>query len=58
MGCSYKDTKHAGHILCQYHYVRKGEENGQHMLIHVPMEKQLVDIGTKPLGHTTLDYHT
>ena len=44
------------HILHHYHFVKEGEEKWQHTLVWVPTDKQLADIGTKPLGHITLDY--
>jgi len=56
MGHPYNDTKHTHHILRHCHYVREGEEKGQLAHIWVSTDKQLADIGTKPLGCITLDY--
>jgi hypothetical protein len=37
------------HIEVRYHFLRDNVENGNIDLIHVPTEKQLTDILTKPL---------
>ena len=47
MGKSFKETKHSKHIQRRYHYVREGQINGHHILIWIPKELQLSDIGTK-----------
>jgi hypothetical protein len=41
------------HIEVRYHFLRDNIENGNIDLIHVPTEKQLVDILTKPLDQAT-----
>jgi hypothetical protein len=37
----------------RYHFVRDNAEEGNIDLIHVPTEKQLADILTKPLNQAT-----
>jgi hypothetical protein len=46
----YSRTKH---IKVRYHFLRYNVEKGNIDLIHVPPEKQLVDIVTKPLNQAT-----
>jgi hypothetical protein len=41
------------HIEVRYHFLRDNVEKGNIDLIHVPTEKQLVDILTKPLDQAT-----
>jgi hypothetical protein len=41
------------HIEIRYHFLRDNVEKGNIDLIHVPTEKQLADILTKPLDHAT-----
>jgi hypothetical protein len=41
------------HIDLRYHFLRNNVEKGNIDLIHVPREKQLVDILTKPLDQAT-----
>jgi hypothetical protein len=41
------------HIEVRYHFLRDNVEKGNIDLIHVPTEKQLADILTKPLGQAT-----
>jgi hypothetical protein len=41
------------HIEVRYHFLRDNVENGNIDLIHVPTEKQLTDILTKPLDQAT-----
>jgi plasmid rolling circle replication initiator protein Rep len=40
-------------IKVRYHFPRDNAENGNIDLIHVPTEKQLADILTKPLDQAT-----
>jgi hypothetical protein len=40
-------------IEVRYHFLRENVEKGNIDLIHVPTEKQLVDILTKPLDQAT-----
>ena len=47
MGKFFKETKHSKHIQRRYHYVREGHINGHHILIWIPKELQLSNIGTK-----------
>jgi hypothetical protein len=46
---------HSGtkHIEVRYHFLRDNVEKGKIDLIHVPTEKQLADILTKPLDQAT-----
>jgi hypothetical protein len=46
----YSRTKYIG---VRYHFPRDNVEKGNIDLIHVPTEKQLVDILTKPLDQAT-----
>jgi hypothetical protein len=41
------------HIEVRYHFLRDNVEKGNIDLIHVPAEKQLVNIITKPLDQAT-----
>jgi hypothetical protein len=41
------------HIEVCYHFLRDNVEKGNIELIHVPIEKQIVDILTKPLDQAT-----
>jgi hypothetical protein len=41
------------HIELRYHFLRDNVEKGNIDLIHVPTEKQLADILTKPLDKVT-----
>jgi hypothetical protein len=41
------------HIEVRYHFLRDNVEKGNTDLIHVPTEKQLADILTKPLDQAT-----
>jgi hypothetical protein len=41
------------HIEVRYHFSRDNVEKGNIELIHVPTEKQLADILTKPLDQAT-----
>jgi hypothetical protein len=41
------------HIEARYHFLRENVEKGNINLIHVPTEKQLADILTKPLDQAT-----
>jgi hypothetical protein len=41
------------HIEVRYHFLGDDVEKGNIDLIHVPTEKQLVDILTKPLDQAT-----
>jgi hypothetical protein len=41
------------HIEVRYHFLRDNVEKGNINLIHVPTEKQLADIQTKPLDQAT-----
>jgi hypothetical protein len=41
------------HIEVRYHFLRDNVEKGNIDLIHVPTEKQLTDILTKPLDQAT-----
>jgi hypothetical protein len=41
------------HIEVRYHFLRDNVEKGNIDLIHVPIEKQIVDILTKPLDQAT-----
>jgi hypothetical protein len=41
------------HIEVRYHFLRDNVEKGNIDLIHVPTEKQLADILTKPLDQAT-----
>jgi hypothetical protein len=41
------------HIDVRYHFLRDNVEKGNIDLIHVPIEKQLADILTKPLEQAT-----
>jgi hypothetical protein len=41
------------HIEVRYHFLRDNVEKGNIDLIHVPSEKQLADILTKPLDQST-----
>jgi hypothetical protein len=41
------------HIELRYHFLRDNVEKGNIDLIHVPIEKQLADILTKPLDQAT-----
>jgi hypothetical protein len=41
------------HIEVRYHFLRDNVEKGNIDLIHVPTEKQLVDILAKPLDQAT-----
>jgi hypothetical protein len=41
------------HIEVRYHFPRDNVEKGNIDLIHAPIEKQLVDILTKPLDQAT-----
>jgi hypothetical protein len=41
------------HIEVRYHFLRDNVQKGNIDLIHVPTEKQLVDILTKPLDQST-----
>jgi hypothetical protein len=41
------------HIEVRYHFLRDNIENGNIDLIHVPTDKQLADILTKPLDQAT-----
>jgi hypothetical protein len=41
------------HIEVRYHFLRDNVEKGNIDLIHVPTEKQLADILTKPLYQAT-----
>jgi hypothetical protein len=41
------------HIEVRYHFLGDNVEKGNIDLIHVPTEKQLVDILTKPLDQAT-----
>jgi hypothetical protein len=41
------------HIEVRYHFLRDNAEKGNIDLIHVPTEKQLADILTKPLDQAT-----
>jgi hypothetical protein len=41
------------HIEVRYHFLRDSVEKGNIDLIHVPTEKQLADILTKPLDQAT-----
>jgi hypothetical protein len=47
MGNSYKDTKHARHILRRYHYVREGVNSKRFIVYWADNEFQMADIGTK-----------
>jgi len=47
----HKRTKH---IDIRYHYVRERVENGDVALVHVPSERQLADLLTKPLAKQRL----
>jgi hypothetical protein len=42
----HKRTKH---IDIRFHYIRERVENGDVVLVHVPTERQLADLLTKPL---------
>jgi hypothetical protein len=42
------------HIEVRYHFLIDNVEKGNIDLIHVPTEKQLADILTKPLDQTTV----
>jgi hypothetical protein len=44
------------HIEVWYYYLRDNVEKGNIDLIHVPTEKQLADILTKPLDQATFDH--
>jgi hypothetical protein len=46
---------HSGtkHIEARYHFLRDNVEKGNIDLVHVPTEKQLADILTKPLDQAT-----
>jgi hypothetical protein len=44
------------HLEVRYHFMRDNVEKGNIDLIHVPTEKQLADILTKPLDQTTFAY--
>jgi hypothetical protein len=44
------------HLEVRYHFMRDNVEKGNIDLIHVPTEKQLADILTKPLDQTTFEY--
>jgi hypothetical protein len=48
--CFHSRTKH---IEVRYHFLRDNVEKGNIDLIHVPTEKQLADILTKPLDQAT-----
>jgi hypothetical protein len=41
------------HIEVRYHFLRDNVEKGNIDLIHVPIEKQLANILTKPLAQAT-----
>jgi hypothetical protein len=41
------------HIKVRYHFLRDNVEKGNIDLIHVPIEKKLADILTKPLDQAT-----
>jgi hypothetical protein len=41
------------HIEVRYHFMRDNVEKGNIDLIHVPTEKQLADILTKPMDQAT-----
>jgi hypothetical protein len=41
------------HIKVRYHFLRDNVEKGNIDLIHMPTEKQLADILTKPLDQAT-----
>jgi hypothetical protein len=41
------------HIEVRYHFLRDNVDKGNIDLIHVPIEKQLADILTKPLDQVT-----
>jgi hypothetical protein len=47
----HKRTKH---IDVRYHYVRERVESGDVVLVHVPSERQLADLLTKPLPRVRL----
>ena len=55
MGASFKDTQRTRHMMRRFHYVREGIESNQHVLILIPTNAQLADIGTKILGRALLD---
>ncbi len=55
MGASFKDTQRTRHMMRRFHYVREGVESNQHVLIWIPTNAQLADIGTKILGRALLD---
>jgi hypothetical protein len=44
------------HTEVWYYYLRDNVEKGNIDLIHVPTEKQLADILTKPLDQATFDH--
>jgi hypothetical protein len=41
------------HIEVRYHFLRDNFEKGNIDLVHVPIEKKLADILTKPLDQAT-----
>jgi len=47
----HKRTKH---IDIRYHYIREKVEDGEVVLVHVPSERQLADLLTKPLPRVRL----
>jgi hypothetical protein len=47
----HKRTKH---IDVRYHYIRERVESGDVALVHVPSERQLADLMTKPLPRLRL----
>ena len=55
MSKNYRDSKRTQHIKRRVHYVRQGQESGQHSLEYVPADLQLADIGTKNLSAQELD---
>ena len=49
MGKTFKTTKHTRHISRRYHYVKEGENNGDHCLHWVEGDKYMIaDFLTKP----------
>ena len=46
--------KRTKHIDIRYHYIREKVEDGEVVLVHVPSERQLADLLTKPLPRVRL----
>jgi hypothetical protein len=55
MGARFKDTKRTRYMMRRFHYVRERVESNQHVLILIPTNAPLADIGTKILGRALLD---